>query len=63
MPWRDILASLTTTAAFFKATSKGRVEKGMAADLVILEADPAGDVRNSAKVACTIREGKIIYSR
>jgi imidazolonepropionase-like amidohydrolase len=63
MPWRDILASLTTTAAFFKATSKGRVEKGMATDLLILEADPAGDVRNFAKVACTIREGKIIYRR
>ncbi len=62
MPWRDILASLTTNpAAFFKATSKGRVEKGMDADLVILDADPAGDVRNFAKVACTIREGKIIY--
>ena len=62
MPWRDILASLTTNpAAFFKATTKGRVEKGMDADLVILDADPAGDVRNFAKVACTIREGKIIY--
>jgi hypothetical protein len=64
MPWWDILASLTTNpAAFFKATSKGRVEKGMAADLVILGADPAGDVRNFAKVACTIREAKVIYRR
>jgi imidazolonepropionase-like amidohydrolase len=64
MPWRDILASLTTNpAAFFKATTKGRVEKGMDADLVILDADPAGDVRNFAKVACTIREGKVIYRR
>jgi imidazolonepropionase-like amidohydrolase len=64
MPWRDILASLTTNpAVFFKATTKGRVEKGMDADLVILDADPASDVRNFAKVACTIREGRIIYKR
>jgi len=64
MPWRDILASLTTNpAVFFKATTKGRVEKGMDADLVILGADPASDVRNFAKVACTIREGRVIYRR
>jgi imidazolonepropionase-like amidohydrolase len=64
MPWRDILASLTTTpSAFFKETAKGRVEKGMNADLVVLEADPANDVRNLARVAYTIRGEKIIYSR
>jgi hypothetical protein len=38
-------------AAFFKATTKGSAEKGMDADLVILDADPAGDVRNFAKLA------------
>ena len=63
MPWRDILASLTTNpSAFFKERAKGRVEKGMNADLVVLDADPAGDVRNFAKVAYTIRGGRIIYS-
>jgi imidazolonepropionase-like amidohydrolase len=63
MPWRDILASLTTNpSAFFKETEKGRMEKGMNADLVVLDADPASDVRNLSKVAYTIREGKIIYS-
>ncbi len=64
MPWRDVLASLTTNpAVFFKATTKGRVEKGMDADLVVLDGDPAGDVRDFAKVACTIREGRVIYRR
>jgi len=64
MAWRDILASLTTKPAdFFKATNTGRVEKGMDADLVVLNADPAADVRNLAKVACTIRAGKIIYGK
>jgi imidazolonepropionase-like amidohydrolase len=63
MAWRDILASLTTNPAeFFKETAKGRVEKGMKADLVVLDGDPASDVRNFAKVAYTIKGGKIIYS-
>lgn len=63
MPWRDILASLTTEpSTFFKQAAKGRVEKGMDADLVVLDADPASDVRNFAKVAYTIRGGRIIYS-
>jgi imidazolonepropionase-like amidohydrolase len=64
MGWRDILASLTTNpSAYFKATNKGRVEKGMDADLVVLDADPAADVRNFARVAYTIREGKVIYQK
>jgi len=58
----EILASLTTNpAAYFKADKKGRVEKGLDADLVVLDADPAADVRNLAKVAYTIRGGQIIY--
>lgn len=64
MSWRDLLTSLTTNPSeFFKATSKGRIEKGMDADIVVLDADPATDVRNFSKVAYTIRAGKIIYSR
>jgi imidazolonepropionase-like amidohydrolase len=64
MGWRDILASLTTNpSAFFKAITKGAVEKDMEADLVVLAADPAADVRNLAKVACTLRGGKIIYGK
>ena len=60
----EILASLTANpAAYFKASAKGRVEKGFDADLVILDGDPASDVRNLAKVAYTIRAGKIIYQK
>ncbi|MGA3091484.1 MAG: amidohydrolase family protein [Terriglobales bacterium] len=63
MTWRDVLASLTTNPSeVFKASGKGRVEKGMDADIVVLDADPATDVRNFSKVAYTIRAGKIIYS-
>jgi imidazolonepropionase-like amidohydrolase len=64
MGWRDILASLTSDpSTFFKQPAKGRVEKGMSADLVVLDADPASDVRNFSKVAYTISQGAIIYSR
>jgi imidazolonepropionase-like amidohydrolase len=63
MGWRDLLASLTSNpSTCFKQPAKGRVEKGMTADLVVLDADPASDVRNLSKVAYTIRAGQIIYS-
>lgn len=61
--WKDILASLTSNPAkYFKEPSKGRVEKGMDADLVVLDADPAADVRNFAKITYTIRAGRVIYA-
>ncbi len=64
MNWRDILASLTTNPAkFFKAGRTGEVVPGAAADLVVLDADPVVDVRNFARVAYTIRAGKIIYQK
>ncbi|KRR13417.1 hypothetical protein CQ12_09845 [Bradyrhizobium jicamae] len=61
---RQILASLTTNpASYFKATKKGRVEKEFDADLVVLDGDPIADVTNLAKVAYTIRAGKVIYQK
>jgi imidazolonepropionase-like amidohydrolase len=61
---RQVLASLTTNpASYFKATRKGRVEKGFDADVVVLDGDPLADVTNLAKVAWTIRAGKVIYQR
>jgi imidazolonepropionase-like amidohydrolase len=64
MSWQQILASLTTGPSdFFKKPHEGRVEKGMTADLVVLDASPADDARNFAKVSKTIREGEVIYSR
>ena len=64
LPTNEVLASLTTNpAAYFKVASKGRVEKGFDADLVVLDDDPASDVRNLAKVVYTIRAGQIIYKK
>jgi imidazolonepropionase-like amidohydrolase len=60
----EVLASLTTNpAAYFKAVNKGRVEKAFDADLVVLDGDPAADVRNLARVTYTIRDGRIIYQK
>ena len=61
---RQILASLTTNPAqYFKAAKKGKIEAGFDADLVVLEADPLADAQNLAKVAYTIRAGRIIYQK
>ena len=61
----QILTSLTTAPAdkFGEKNRRGRVAAGMHADLVVLSADPAEDVRNFAKVRYTIRGGRVIYPR
>ena len=60
----QILASLTTApAARWKEDDRrGRVAPGFDADLVVLAADPAADVKNFAQVRCTVRGGTPIYS-
>jgi imidazolonepropionase-like amidohydrolase len=60
----QVLASLTSNPAlYFKAATKGKVEKGFDADLVVLDGDPIADVSNLAKVAYTIRAGQVIYHK
>ncbi len=61
----QILASLTTAPAarFSESTKRGRIAPGLAGDLVVLEADPAADVRNFARVRMTIRSGRVIYQK
>jgi imidazolonepropionase-like amidohydrolase len=60
----QILASLTTAPAarWKEEKQRGRVAEGMDADLVVLDGDPAADAANFAKVRCTIRGGRVIYS-
>jgi imidazolonepropionase-like amidohydrolase len=59
----EILASLTTAPAarWKEEERRGRVAPGMDADLVVLDADPAADPANFAKVRCTIRGGRLLY--
>ena len=61
----QILASLTTApAARWNASARrGRVAADLAADLVVLDGDPATDVRNFTAVKCAIRAGKQVFVR
>jgi imidazolonepropionase-like amidohydrolase len=63
LPRQEILASLTTSPAsrFGEATKHGRVEKGMAGDLVVLRKDPFVDVRAFADVVAVVRGGRVLY--
>lgn len=64
LPWTAVLATLTTNpAAYFKVDDAGRIAAGMRGDLVVLDGDPAADARNLARVAQTIRDGRVIYIR
>jgi imidazolonepropionase-like amidohydrolase len=62
LSFSQILASLTTDPAKrFGSPRDGRIARGMQADLVVLDADPALDVTSFSKVHYTIRGGKLIY--
>lgn len=63
LDWRAILKSLTTAPAerFGFSASKGRIARGMDADLVVLDGDPALDPTAFARVRYTIRHGRVIW--
>ncbi len=58
----DALRSATLEpAAYLSADeSMGSVEKGMAADLVLLDADPLSDIRNTTKIDGVFVDGKYL---
>jgi imidazolonepropionase-like amidohydrolase len=59
----QILASLTTAPAarWMETERRGRIDAGLDADLVVLDADPAADAANFAKVRCSFRGGRLIH--
>lgn len=63
LDWRQILTSLTTAPAerFGYAARKGRLARGMDADLVVLNGDPSKDIAAFARVRLTVRAGRTIY--
>jgi imidazolonepropionase-like amidohydrolase len=63
MNFQQILASLTTNPAarFGYSRHSGRIVKGMDADLVVLDGDPAKDVTAFSKVHQVVQGGKLIY--
>jgi imidazolonepropionase-like amidohydrolase len=64
MSFRRILAALTTAPArrFGGEHATGRLDPGSDADLVLLDADPAGDIRALSRVRSVWRQGRVIYS-
>jgi imidazolonepropionase-like amidohydrolase len=62
--FREILSSLTTSPAqrFGYSEHNGSIARGMDADLVVLDTDPAHDATAFSKVRYTIRSGRVIYS-
>ena len=63
MNFPQILASLTTAPAerFGDAKTLGQIARGFQADLVVLDGDPARDVRALTSVRYALRAGEIIY--
>ena len=63
--WRDVLAMLTTNPATRMGVQdrKGTVTAGKLADLVVLDADPATDLRNFSRLQTVIRSGAVVWQR
>jgi imidazolonepropionase-like amidohydrolase len=60
-----ILAALTTSPAarWGVAARTGRIAPGLDADLVVMEGDPAADIRALGRVRMTMRGGRVIYRK
>jgi imidazolonepropionase-like amidohydrolase len=61
----DVLAMLTTNPAAKIGVSaqKGTVTAGKLADLTVLDADPAANLTNFARVKAVVRSGRVIWQR
>ena len=53
-------ATLNPSIYFGKATDLGTVEVGKIADLVILEANPLDDIRNTERIAGVVTAGRYL---
>ncbi|HXJ83154.1 MAG TPA: amidohydrolase family protein [Candidatus Methylomirabilis sp.] len=65
LSYPQILAALTTAPAarLGAASHAGRLAVGYDADVVVLEGDPAQDIRALARVRATLRGGRVIATR
>jgi len=63
LSFSQILTMLTTAPVqrFNAGAGAGQVAAGSPADLVVLQGDPAADIRALARVRYTLRSGQIIY--
>ncbi len=63
LDWRQVLSSLTTAPAqrFGGDDNQGRLAPGQVADVVLLDADPRGDITAFAAVREVYRGGRRVY--
>lgn len=63
MGFKEVLRSLTTapSARFGWGKRTGKIEKGMDADLVMLDRDPGSDIAAFTAVLMTMRKGRVIF--
>jgi len=60
-----VLAMLTVNPAarMGVSDSKGTIASGKLADLTILDADPAIDLKNFSRVHAVVRSGRLVWHR
>jgi imidazolonepropionase-like amidohydrolase len=65
LDWKTVLAMLTTNPAtrMGVSDSKGTLKPGKLADLTILDADPAEDMKNFSRVHAVVRSGRVVWQR
>jgi len=65
LSYGQILTALTTAPAsrFGVAARSGRLAVGFEAHVVVVEGDPARDIRALARVRTTMRGGQVIFKR
>jgi imidazolonepropionase-like amidohydrolase len=63
--WHDVLAMLTMNPATRMGVQdrKGTLTAGKLADLVVLDADPASDLKNFSRVRAVVRSGAVVWTR
>ena len=65
LPIMDVLKLSTVRAAEFSGASDrtGSIRPGLSADMVLLDADPLADIRNTERIAAVILRGRFIPNR
>jgi len=59
-PLEALRAATYNPAEFFNALdSLGTVSRGKLADLVLLEADPLADIRNTRRISAVVANGRV----
>ena len=58
-PWQALRAATIEPARYFASDTMGAICAGCAADLVVLDADPLRDIRNTRRIALVVADGRL----